>query len=56
MRNWSEDTRIYNVEHGVTLYLVTGDGRTGAPFLVNTVPPVSYRRMWVTNPVDYEAK
>lgn len=49
-----ESTYTYDVKHGATLYLVTGDQRTGIPFLVNSVEDQQYIRAYVTNPSDGE--
>lgn len=52
--NLKESAYTYDVQHGATPYLVTGDQRTGIPFLVNAVEDQQYIRVYVTNPFDGE--
>ncbi len=52
--NLKESAYTYDVQHGATPYLVTGDQRTGIPFLVNGVEDQQYMRVYVTNPYDSE--
>lgn len=52
---WPKHARTYDVEHGATPYLITGDGLTGIPFLLNSAPSQSYQRVWVDNTYDREA-
>jgi len=52
---WPEQSRTYSIQNGATPYLPTGDSLTGIPFLVNSVPDHMYHRIWVTNPIDFEA-
>jgi len=52
---WPEETRTYDMKHGATPYLLTGDSLTFIPYLVNTTPTPTYHRLWVENPNDYEA-
>jgi len=53
--HWPKHSRTYDVAHGATPYLITGDGLTGIPFLVNSVPKQTYHRVWVENTYDREA-
>ena len=45
-----------NDDHDIraTPWLPTGDARTGIPFLINSSPPVAYRRVWAHNEEDGE--
>lgn len=52
--NLKESAYTYDVQHGATPYLVTGDQRTGIPFVVNSVEDQQYMRVYVTNPSDGE--
>jgi hypothetical protein len=52
--NLKESAYTYDVQHGATPYLFTGDQRTGIPFLVNAVEDQQYIRVYVTNPFDRE--
>ena len=52
--NLKESAYTYDIEHGATPYLVTGDQRTGIPFLVNSVEDQQYLRVYVMNPTDSE--
>ena len=54
IRHWPETYRIYTPETGATPYLSHGDARTGIPFLINSSPEVTYRRVWAHNPEDGE--
>lgn len=57
-RNWSDYDRRYETENGgdATPWLITGDSRTGIPFLVNSVSSISAPfRLWVPSEVDEEA-
>ena len=51
---WPVASRTYDVVSGATPYLVTGDQRTGIPFLIHAVPEQEYVRVWVRNPSDGE--
>jgi predicted alpha/beta-fold hydrolase len=52
--NLKESAYTYDVQHGATPYLVSGDQRTGIPFLVNSVEEQQYIRVYVSNPFDGE--
>jgi predicted alpha/beta-fold hydrolase len=39
---------------GATRWMLTGDTRTGLPFLLNKVPTPKYVRVWVPMPHDEE--
>eukprot|EP00984_Skeletonema_dohrnii_P019263 scaffold9179_cov124-Skeletonema_dohrnii-CCMP3373.AAC.1 len=52
--NLKESAYTYDVQHGATPYLVSGDQRTGIPFIVNSVEDQQYMRVYVTNPSDSE--
>ena len=54
IQNWPETYRVYTPETGATPYLPTGDALTGIPFLINSSPAVTYRRVWAHNPEDDE--
>mmetsp|Transcript_6557 Transcript_6557/g.9553 ORF Transcript_6557/g.9553 Transcript_6557/m.9553 type:complete len:647 (-) Transcript_6557:319-2259(-) len=48
---WSEESRLYDAsENGdATPWLVTGDSRTGIPFLINSVESQIYTRVWLSS-------
>lgn len=52
--HWPESSRTYSVKNGATPYLVTGDHRTGIPFLVNSVEDQEHVRVWTQNRFDGE--
>jgi dienelactone hydrolase len=57
VQNWPIKTRTYSVETGATSWTVTGDTRTGIPFLVNDAfpwPDLELTKVWVPT-VDDEA-
>ena len=54
IENWPETYRVYTPETGATPYFLTGDVKTGIPFLINSSPEVAYRRVWAHNPEDGE--
>lgn len=54
IQNWPEKYRVYTTETGATPYLPNGDSLTGVPFLINSSPEVTYRRVWAHNPEDGE--
>ena len=54
VERWPEQYRSYSARAGATPWLLTGDSRTGIPFLVNGSPSIDYRRVWVRNPEDGE--
>lgn len=54
VQNWDSERREY--DSIATPYLVTGDAKTGIPFLVNKIPDFEYdARVWVNSEVDEEA-
>ena len=54
VKHWPETYRVYTAATGATPYLPTGDAKTGIPFLINSSPHVTYRRVWANNPEDGE--
>ena len=44
---WPTDLRTYDETNGKTPWTITGDSRTGIPFLVNSIPQQRYHRLWV---------
>ena len=54
VNHWPETYRVYTAATGATPYLPTGDAKTGIPFLINSSPEVTYRRVWANNPEDGE--
>lgn len=57
VQNWPVENRTYTVETGATSWTVTGDTRTGIPFLVNDAfpwPDLELTKVWVPT-VDDEA-
>lgn len=52
--HWPESSRTYSVDNGATPYLLTGDQRTGIPFIVNKVEEQEYVRVWTQNRFDGE--
>jgi len=48
-REWPVEMRTYDDGRG-TPWLCTGDSRTGMPFLLNSIPDLTYVRRWL--PVD----
>lgn len=54
VNRWPVDKRTYDDGRG-TPWLITGDSRTGIPFVVISLPEQKYVRRWVPSPVDKEA-
>lgn len=57
VQNWPVETRTYSAETGATSWTVTGDTRTGIPFLVNDAfpwPDLELTKLWIPT-VDDEA-
>ena len=57
VQNWPVETRTYSSETGATSWTVTGDTRTGIPFLVNDAfpwPDLELTKVWIPT-VDDEA-
>jgi predicted alpha/beta-fold hydrolase len=50
--HWPETYQKYDLEHGATRWLITGDSRTGIPFLVNHLSKPEWQRFFL--PVDGE--
>jgi predicted alpha/beta-fold hydrolase len=44
---WPKEFRVYDRLHRATPWLVTGDGRTGIPFILNHLPRPSWHRFYV---------
>ena len=44
---WPAESRVYDYQHGATPWMVTGDSRTGLPYLFNDVPTPKYHRVWL---------
>ena len=44
---WPAESRVYDYQHGATPWMVTGDSRTGLPYLFNNVPTPTYHRVWL---------
>lgn len=58
VENWKIKSEVplnYDKEAGSTQWLITGDSRTGIPFLINPAPSPQYVRRWVKVPEDNEA-
>jgi hypothetical protein len=47
IQGWPEDTRTYSTALGATRWMMTGDARTGLPYLMNTVPNPHWHRVWI---------
>lgn len=44
---WPNQLRTYDDTNGKTPWTITGDSRTGIPFLINSIPEQRYHRVWV---------
>lgn len=47
VKNWPEHYRVYNTATGATRWTLTGDSRTGFPFLLNHVPNLDWNRVFL---------
>jgi len=47
VKNWPEHYRVYNKATGATRWMLTGDSRTGFPFLLNHVPNLDWNRVFL---------
>ncbi|KAL7576522.1 hypothetical protein ACA910_018020 [Epithemia clementina (nom. ined.)] len=47
---WPSPAYTYSYDNGATPWMVTGDSRTGFPFVLNKVEPLQWHRLWL--PVD----
>jgi len=54
VQEWPVDKRTYDDGRG-TPWMITGDTRTGLPFMVNNVPEQKFVRKWVPLPEENEA-
>lgn len=52
-KEWPADVRTYDDGRG-TPWMVTGDARTGVPFLLNNIPQQTFVRRWVPSGVSGE--
>ncbi|CAB9528190.1 Protein ABHD1 [Seminavis robusta] len=54
---WPVEKRTYSPELGATVWMPTGDSRTGLPFILNKdLPAPAYRRLWLeTHDHEYVA-
>ncbi|CAB9512115.1 Protein ABHD1 [Seminavis robusta] len=54
---WPVEKRTYSLQLGATVWMPTGDSRTGFPFLLNKdLSPPAYRRLWLeTHDHEYVA-
>lgn len=50
VKHWPLSQRTYSKEYEACPWIPTGDGRTGLPFLLNSVRDFSYTRVWL--PLD----
>lgn len=47
-RNWPKQIKVYAEDTGATPWIMTGDGRTGLPYFLNSIrDPPTWNRVWL---------